>query len=911
MSTTTTSTATSTARLLALALALALLTALAPPAPAGAQDEPPEPPAAPDALLLSGIDPVDASIAWSQVTYTPLEGEVEAPPSEALLGRDDLFADNLAAGSLMGQAIAGGRPLYLTPTGSLDAAVLEEMQRVLPEGATVHVLGGEEAISPAVVAEVEAAGFTVNRFAGETRVETATEIAAAQDADTVLVVRAFPGSGGDDTQAFADSLGAGALAASNGWEILFTQTEVLTGSTADALEAGGYARAVVVGGTAAISDDVLDEVQAIVPGTERVAGDTRFATAVALAELREGPAGDIAILVDGQSDDAWSDGFPAANLAGLNGYPVVLSNQGAIPAETEAFLSGFGGADAQFADHLTDVVLICGTTVAEATCQAALDIVNGGEGGEVRPFPPTADEEPAIPTFTDAPELVAVEVGEPTADGDVRLRFTFDEQITGSAPVAACFHLYAFDLAAFPAADATADCTAAGGGHEGDANADPASADGVTATIPTDDATAVDVTFDVTEAELAAATLATVDRAAVTDDDDVPNLEGDLPLEAVLAGGVTAAPDLVEVGDVDPNADTVAFTFDEAVAAAAIDPDGFVLVTASGDRLVSDAAARSTAVGEEDVVVASFTSAANDDVAEGGAGPGIEPTTEGDLVRAGALAGAVAEDVAEDEDGATNPLQVVDLAAGGTTTDPDLTAITVDRTASTVTYRFDEAVDLVAACGSTLDPILGQPIPGTAAPETCVQVYDRSGVETDATSVARSSTNTDLVATFAAGALDDAVGASVDAGAVSAVQGEENATNEVGELPIEDVPVEPGATAGPDLVATAIVESDALGTETVVEYTFDEAVVVTEGDPVGGGAVGPDASRFFVYAADGTPTRGATAEVDPDDPTTVRVVFDENEQVLAAAVTATVNDGAVVDADGDANPEGGGDPLAV
>lgn len=888
---------------MALAMALVPLTSPSAFAQTDGQDE-----GASDALNLTGTDNVEYSIRWSQVVYTPLSQDGPSdPPSEALLGRDDLFADNLAAGSLMGQASDNGRPLYLTPSANIDADVLAEMQRVLPDGATVNILGGSDAISTNVETQLTDAGFTVNRLFGETRIETAVDVANEQDSDTVLVVRAFPaGDSTDDTQAFADSLGASALAAANGWEILFTQSDVLTGNTAQALTDGNYTSAYVVGGTAAISDDVLASVQATVSDTERVDGATRFETAINLNNLRTDAIGEFAIMVDGQSSDAWADGFPAANLSGLGNYPVVLSNQGMIPAETQAYLTDNFGSDtttATFAAHFTDITLICGNTVDAATCQAALDAINGNANGTVTEFPAVdggmqgpVDNE----TFAEAPELVSVAT-ENQDDDSVDLRFTFDESVTGKTPVASCFHLYSFDLSGFTDDDDASDCTAEGGGHDGDVNTNPASADGTVAQIAADDNSSVVVTFDIDATEFDAVSVSTVDWNAVMDDDGIENLEGDFAMnDVMITGGSTTAPDLSDVNDFDDTLHTVDFVFDEEVSEAIANENGFQLISDDGEVMVSDAAVRSEESGEENVVVVTFSDETND---QDGSNGEINTTTEGDTVRAGVLAGSVVEENGD----AVNPLQVVDLIDDGNTDDPDLVSVDVNANDDTVTYTFDVAIQLNAdaTCANSGTPVT---VPGTGlgmTQPTCFQVYDRSGMETPADEVTRGSQNMTVVASFPDGTLDEALGASIDDDAVTEVSGTENPGNEIDELPIDSGQmIAAGSTIGPDLVSAAVATTGDQGTQTVVEYTFDEDVMAADGDAITGVGASPDPERFFVYDNNGTPTRATAAVIDEDDANVVQVTFPDNEDTIADAVVATVNDLAVTDEDGDTNPEG-------
>lgn len=401
-------TITQTGRRVALVGLLALIGALLPFTGASAID-------GDEALELSGDSNTAVSIANSEVVYTPLgEDGPDNPPTNVLIGREDVFADNLASGSLQGAAAEGdnGAPLLLTGSDELDADVQAEIERL---GATsVTILGGTAAISEDVetaLGEIEGVD-SVERLEGATRTETAIAVAGASGADTALLVRS--GAAGDDaTQAFADSLGAGALAATNGYSILFTQTEVLTGSTAEFLASDDAPSSVIiVGGTAAISEDTEAEVVEILgeDAVSRVSGPTRFDTAVALNGLRDGELGSYAVAVDGQGDDAWADGFSMANLSGLNNAPLVLTNQGEVPEATETYLESINDNDARA--HLTNVFVVCGSTAAGDACDALAEAF----GLTVVPWPPVAppvDENSGVVVSTtgDAPDYSFVSEG--------------------------------------------------------------------------------------------------------------------------------------------------------------------------------------------------------------------------------------------------------------------------------------------------------------------------------------------------------------------------------------------------------------------------------------------------------------------------------------------------------------------
>lgn len=340
------------------------------------------------ALTLSGASNTAVAIAWSGLSFPQAAVDAGDGPTEVILGRDDLFADNLASGSLQG-GTATGRPLLLTDSATLSRDTAAELER-LDGGdtiSTVYLLGGNDAISPTIEAQLMTAGYTVVRLQGETRIETAIDVAEEtfdQQAPggVIYLARAFEGA--DATQGFADSIALGGWAANNGVPILLTQTSELNTNTKDYI-AGNAAitKVEIIGGTSAVSAAVESELQSMNVEVIRIAGDNRFETATEIAAARGFDSADgaeISIVVDGQDVDAWADGFAAARTSGLTdddgGYPIVLSNGDMLPPETQAFLgdgSSSTTAGSSFAAHLTDVVMICGPTVSSAACDDAAD----------------------------------------------------------------------------------------------------------------------------------------------------------------------------------------------------------------------------------------------------------------------------------------------------------------------------------------------------------------------------------------------------------------------------------------------------------------------------------------------------------------------------------------------------------
>lgn len=295
-------------------------------------------------------DLIGTSIEVSQqrfITYTGLEfAQADPVPADwAVIGRDDLFADSLA-----GTVLTGNGPLLYTESESLDPRVSNELQRVLgDEGGTVYLLGGEAALSPAVHDAIEALGLTVIRLAGASRVETS--VAVADEALRLIGEGTLPDPAGmvgiaranapedNPTAAWVDSVTAGAWTATTGTPLLLTQTEFLHPAVAEWLGANSPDTATLLGGTAALSEDVETDVSGLVATVDRVQGGERAATAVAVAEtlLGVGPDGPRHyVIVGGFADDGWAYGLLAGGVAEDNNGAILLSDVDTIPDATLA-----------------------------------------------------------------------------------------------------------------------------------------------------------------------------------------------------------------------------------------------------------------------------------------------------------------------------------------------------------------------------------------------------------------------------------------------------------------------------------------------------------------------------------------------------------------------------------------------
>lgn len=286
-------------------------------------------------IVKEEVAPTNAEIAVRLSEATPLQ-DVQT----VVIGRDDRFADALASGVMQDEW-----PLLLVPSGGpVPPRVVGELERLSPE--RVLILGGNLAVSDDVESELRSRGYETERRAGLSRFETATQIAEleAPGADTAILARAFPAPGStDDTQAFADTLSVGGLAAEQGWPILLTETDRLTPSTRDFLVDDSVVRSIkIVGGTAAVSQEVEDELVTLGFDVERIAAGDRFGTAVEVSKQRgidDAADASRVILVDSQFANAWAGGLAAAAHSVFFQAPILLTSGSIVPPATQEFLA--------------------------------------------------------------------------------------------------------------------------------------------------------------------------------------------------------------------------------------------------------------------------------------------------------------------------------------------------------------------------------------------------------------------------------------------------------------------------------------------------------------------------------------------------------------------------------------------
>ena len=172
----------------------------------------------------------------------------------------------------------------------------------------------------------------VERIYGTSRFDTAVAISQAgwQEADTVILARS------DD---YADALAGVPLAYQLDAPILLTRPKSLPIETLQEIFRLGAQKVIVLGGTLAISEEIIEIINEAGIDVERISGSSRTATAVEIAK-RLSPGGiDQAIVVNGFD---FPDALSVGSQAALTGTPILLTHPTRLSEPTKEALSELG-----------------------------------------------------------------------------------------------------------------------------------------------------------------------------------------------------------------------------------------------------------------------------------------------------------------------------------------------------------------------------------------------------------------------------------------------------------------------------------------------------------------------------------------------------------------------------------------
>ncbi|MFT5222201.1 MAG: putative cell wall-binding protein [Glaciecola sp.] len=293
-------------------------------------------------VRLAGTNRVETSTVVAQAGWTSAE--------RILLATSRDYPDAVAASAYASMLDA---PLLLTDPKTLSPEVAETIDAL--GVARVTILGGPGAISNDVEDSLKSLGLTVDRVAGKSRFETAAALADQVDRrGSVDVVAVALGDRTDGRDAWPDALAAASLAGlASPIPTLLTRRNVLPQETAMAIERLGASKVILLGGEGAINAAVEKSITDLGVEVERVEGDNRYETGVAVARKAMNRADDEhgslspdqAVFVSGES---FADALGAGALAAKLGAPLLLVPGGILANEVDAFIrsdaTDFAGA---------------------------------------------------------------------------------------------------------------------------------------------------------------------------------------------------------------------------------------------------------------------------------------------------------------------------------------------------------------------------------------------------------------------------------------------------------------------------------------------------------------------------------------------------------------------------------------
>jgi len=275
----------------------------------------------------------------------------------------------LATGADFPDALAGGAwasqrdvPLLLTDEDELP----EDTVSALGDLGVQDVLipGGTNAVSDDVADELDELGIGVDRRAGDDRYDTAAQLADPE------AERAFLAAGDN----FPDALTAAAPAGLSQAPMLLTDPDELPEATRDWLDDAALSEVVLVGGTAAVSQDVAEEVAEATGLTpERLSDDDRYGTAAAVIDWFEArsDAQDPSGLIVAQGG-GFADALAGGPLAAARGQALMI----VPPDDAESNTAASAFLDER--EQLERVTLLGGPAVLSSYQHWQLDQRAGG-----------------------------------------------------------------------------------------------------------------------------------------------------------------------------------------------------------------------------------------------------------------------------------------------------------------------------------------------------------------------------------------------------------------------------------------------------------------------------------------------------------------------------------------------------
>ena len=251
---------------------------------------------------IDGGDRIETAINISKKNYDRAK--------TVIVVRHDLFPDSMTASVL---AKLKDAPILLNPTDKLDSRVGDEIKRLGAQ--EVIIVGGQNSVSEKVREELKAydADKNVERIAGADRYGTSEMVAKRVVGITGKKNTGVVASG----QVFPDALSVGTFASREGYPILLVKKDSVPSQIQNAIKDLDINKTYIAGGTNTISKLTEAKLPNVV---ERMAGNTRYETSVAIAKSKFGASKEAYIA----SGEEFADALVISPVSGKYNRPTLL-----------------------------------------------------------------------------------------------------------------------------------------------------------------------------------------------------------------------------------------------------------------------------------------------------------------------------------------------------------------------------------------------------------------------------------------------------------------------------------------------------------------------------------------------------------------------------------------------------------
>ena len=256
----------------------------------------------PETGRIDGRDRIETAINISRENYNKAK--------TAIVVRHDLFPDSMTASVL---AKLKDAPILLNPTDKLDSRVGDEIKRLGAE--EIIIVGGQNSVSEKVREDLKAydADKNVERIAGADRYGTSEMVAKRVVGITGKKNTGVVASG----QVFPDALSVGTFASREGYPILLVKKDSIPSQIQNAIKDLEINKTYIAGGTNTISKSTEANLPNVI---ERMAGNTRYETSVAIAKSKFGASKEAYIA----SGEEFADALVISPVSGKYNRPTLL-----------------------------------------------------------------------------------------------------------------------------------------------------------------------------------------------------------------------------------------------------------------------------------------------------------------------------------------------------------------------------------------------------------------------------------------------------------------------------------------------------------------------------------------------------------------------------------------------------------